>query len=75
MKSTEQHWVSTVEAAEILGVSDVWVIKLISEGTLEAFRLNGRAWCVSRESVEKQSGVYNSQKTRGRGRPRRGLAS
>ena len=44
-------WISVPVAAEMLGCTDVWVIKMVQAGTLEGFRLNGRAWAVSRKSV------------------------
>lgn len=51
-------WISVPQAAEMLGCTDVWVIRLIRNGTLDAFRLSGRAWAVSRESVEKNLREY-----------------
>ena len=64
------EWISTTEAAEILGVSDVWVLKLIAQNELKAFRLSGRAWAIERSSVEKNLENYLGQTTRGKGRPR-----
>lgn len=54
----QPDWVSVPTAAEMLGCTDVWVIKMIQNGTLEAFRLSGRAWAVKRESVEKNLREY-----------------
>lgn len=54
----EQDWVSVPVAAEMLGCSDVWVIRMIQNGALEGFRLSGRAWAVSRKSVEKNRDEY-----------------
>lgn len=54
----EPDWVSVPVAAEMLGCTDVWVIRLIRNGSLEAFRLSGRAWAVKRESVEKNLREY-----------------
>lgn len=51
-------WVSVPVAAEMLGCSDVWVIRMIQRGDLEGFRLSGRAWAVSRKSVEKNVKDY-----------------
>jgi excisionase family DNA binding protein len=45
------EWISVPVAAELLGCTDVWVIRLIHDGKLEGFRLNGRAWAVKRASV------------------------
>ena len=53
-----QEWMSVPEAAEALGCTDVWILKLITRKDLEAFRLNGRAWAVSRKSVEKNLDEY-----------------
>lgn len=57
-KDSKPDWVSVPVAAEMLGCTDVWVIRLIRNGTLEAFRLSGRAWAVNRESVEKNLDKY-----------------
>ena len=46
------EWISVPKAAEMLGCTDVWVIKLIKAGTLKGFKLSGRAWAVGRKSVE-----------------------
>lgn len=51
-------WVSVPRAAEMLGCSEVWVVKLIRNGTLEGFKLSQRAWAVRRESVEKNLKEY-----------------
>jgi excisionase family DNA binding protein len=48
-------------AAELLGCTDVWVIKMISRGDLEGFKLSGRAWAVKRTSVEKNVREYLSR--------------
>jgi excisionase family DNA binding protein len=52
------EWISVPIAAELLGCTDVWVIKMIQRGDLEGFRLSGRAWAVSRKSVEKNVQEY-----------------
>jgi hypothetical protein len=54
----EPDWISVPRAAEILGCTDVWVIRMISRGDLEGFRLSGRAWAVSLESVKKNRAEY-----------------
>lgn len=54
----EPEWISVPQAAEILGCSDVWVIRMIQNGDLEGFRLSGRAWAVSRKSVAKNLEEY-----------------
>lgn len=55
---TATEWISVPAAAEMLGCTDVWCIKMIQNGTLEGFRLNGRAWAVSRKSVAKNLKEY-----------------
>jgi excisionase family DNA binding protein len=54
-------WISVPVAAELLGCTDVWVIKMISRGDLEGFKLSGRAWAVKRTSVEKNVREYLSR--------------
>lgn len=51
-------WISVPKAAELLGCTDVWVIKMIQRGDLEGFRLSGRAWAVSKKSVDKNLQEY-----------------
>lgn len=69
MSKPQPEWISVPEACEILGVSDVWVLKLIHANELEGFKLSGRAWAVSRKSVEKNAAEYAKQNRR-TGRPR-----
>jgi excisionase family DNA binding protein len=52
------EWISVPKAAELLGCTDVWVIRLIHRGDIEGFRLSGRAWAVNRKSVEKNVQDY-----------------
>jgi excisionase family DNA binding protein len=52
------EWISVPVAAEMLGCTDVWVIKMIRNGSLEGFRLSGRAWAVSRKSVQRNLKDY-----------------
>lgn len=52
------EWISVPKAAELLGCTDVWVIRMVRAGTLEGFRLSGRAWAVSKKSVEKNLRDY-----------------
>ena len=65
-----KEWVSVPVAAEMLGCSDVWVIRMIQRGELEGFRLSGRAWAVKRAAVEKNACEYNSRDPSCAGRPR-----
>lgn len=52
------EYMSVPAAAEMMGCTDVWVIRLLKAGQLEGFRLNGRAWAVKRSSVEKNVQEY-----------------
>lgn len=64
------EYVSVPRAAELLGCTDVWVLKLLKDGTLEGFRLNGRAWAVKRESLEKNLKEYLTRPASQAGRKR-----
>lgn len=46
------------DAAEYLGCSEQWVRKLISENKLSA-RLHGRAWVVSKASLDRHIAKRN----------------
>ncbi|MBO7674778.1 MAG: DNA-binding protein [Atopobiaceae bacterium] len=63
----EKTFMSTSEAARILGITPQRVTQLIAQGTLEAARV-GRTWIVSPESVERRI-RHSSSKG---GRPKRG---
>ena len=63
------EWISVPDAAELLGCTDVWVIKMIQRGDLEGFRLSGRAWAVSKASVVKNAAEYEQREAQA-GRPR-----
>lgn len=54
-------FVSVPVAAEMLGCTDVWVIRMIDRGDLDAFRLSGRAWAVRRASVLKNRREYEDR--------------
>jgi hypothetical protein len=60
-------FVSTNEAAVIIGVSRIRVIQMLYEGELEGEKLNKRAWAVVRKSAEKVAGRKYTT-----GRPRSG---
>jgi hypothetical protein len=49
-------FVSTNEAAAIIGVSRIRVIQMLHEGELQGEKLNQRAWAVVRKSAEKAAG-------------------
>jgi excisionase family DNA binding protein len=68
------EWISVPDAAELLGCTDVWVIKMIHRGDLEGFRLSGRAWAVSKKSVEKNVRDYLERDPTLAGRKRSKLA-
>jgi hypothetical protein len=68
------EWVSVPVAAELLGCSDVWVIKMVQRGDLEGFKLSNRAWAVSRRSVEKNLREYLERDPSLAGRKRSKLA-
>jgi excisionase family DNA binding protein len=68
------EWISVPDAAELLGCTDVWVIKMISRGDLEGFKLSGRAWAVKRTSVEKNVREYLARDPSLAGRKRSKLA-
>jgi len=46
-------YVSTSEAADIIGVSRIRVIQMLHDGDLEGEKINQRAWAVVRKSAEK----------------------
>ena len=71
-KATE--WISVPKAAEMMGCTDVWVLRLIKRGHLEGFQLNGRAWAVSRAAVAKNIEEHAQRDPTQAGRPRSRLA-
>lgn len=72
-RSPQPEWISVPQAAELMGCSDVWVIRLIRLGQLEGFRLSGRAWAVKRSAVEKNASEYLKRGS-AVGRPRSKMA-
>lgn len=66
---------SVPDASALMGCSDVWVIKMIRSGGLEGFRLSGRAWAVSRKSVQKSIDEYQQRNPSRPGRKREGSQS
>ena len=71
---SKPEWISVPVAAQMLGCTDVWCIKMIQSGTLEGFRLNGRAWAVNRKSVAKNLREYLERDPALSGRKRSKLA-
>lgn len=72
--SKQPEWMSVPAAAKRLGCSDVWVIRMIHAGTLEGFRLSGRAWAVSRAAVERNLKEYMERDPTLAGRKRSGMS-
>jgi excisionase family DNA binding protein len=62
-----ESFISVQEAARVIGVTDAWIIKMIKRNDLLGFRLNGKAWALSRASVENNRKEYESGHV---GRPR-----
>jgi len=65
-----QEWISVPEASEVLGCTDVWIIKMIQRGELEGFKLSGRAWAVKRSSVDANLKQYLARDPSSSGRKR-----
>ncbi len=70
VKEKVPDYLSVPVAAQVLGCTDVWVIRMIQDGRLEGFRLNGRAWAVKRSSVEKNKDEYLNRAPSAAGRKR-----
>lgn len=64
-----RKWVSVPEACEIVCVTDGMIARMLADGRLNGFRLNERAWAVSRESCERNIAEYLANPNTG-GRPR-----
>ena len=47
-----KNWITTAEAAALLGVTSSYVVKLIHNGIFEARKLNNRLLLVNRQSLE-----------------------
>ena len=67
-----EQWVSVQEAARIMGVTEVWVLRRLNAGDLPGFKINQKAWCVSLKACVSDVSDYNrSRRAGGRvGRPR-----
>jgi excisionase family DNA binding protein len=63
-----ESFISVQEAAKVMGVTDAWVIKMIKKKDLIGYRLNGKAWAISRASVENNNKQYQKGHV---GRPRK----
>jgi excisionase family DNA binding protein len=53
---TVGKYVSTTEAAEIIGVSRTRVIQLLGAGELKGEKINARAWLIERQEAERVAG-------------------
>ena len=70
-KEMKQVYFSVPEAAEKLGCSRTWVLKLLNEGELEGWKVNAKAWAVEPKSLAQNLKRYRlRQKNKCRGRPR-----
>ena len=60
-------YVSTSEAAEIIGVTRTRIIQMLGDGDLPGEKINSRAWLIERKEAEKVANLaYRT------GRPRSG---
>lgn len=64
------EWIGVPEAADRLGCTQTWVLKLIARGDLEAFRLSAKAWAISAAAVEKNLRDYLARDATAAGRKR-----
>jgi hypothetical protein len=62
--------ISVTEAAEILGLTDTWVRKLVRCGSLRGKILTRTCYVVSLSDARKNWERYRSRATSGAGRPR-----
>ena len=66
-----RDYVSVPEAADFLGCSRTWVLRLLNEGTLPGFKLSEKAWAVDKQALNKNLKDYiDRQKSHSPGRPR-----
>jgi hypothetical protein len=63
------RYVSVPQACQIVCVTDGMIGRMLLRGDLDGFRLNSKAWAVSRASCEKNIREYLADPGRG-GRPR-----
>lgn len=64
------NYVSVPDACEICHVTDAAVMRWLRKGTLDGFRLNGKAWAVLRSSAEKEFRDYLARPSHIAGRKR-----
>jgi hypothetical protein len=66
-----QDFVSVPEAADFLGCSKTWVLKLLNSGSLKGFKLNEKAWAVDKQCLNENLKEYiKRQHDHQKGRPR-----
>jgi excisionase family DNA binding protein len=53
-----RKWVSVPQACDIVCVTDGMIGRMLVDGRLDGFRLNNKAWAVSRASCEKNIEEY-----------------
>lgn len=64
------NYVSVPDACEICHVTDGAIVRWLNKGTLDGFRLNGKAWAVLRSSAEKEFREYLERPSHVAGRKR-----
>jgi len=47
-----KKWITVTEAAELIGVTNSYVTRLLADGRVKGERFHGRAWLVDRKSAE-----------------------
>ena len=52
------RYLTVPEVCEVLGVTDSYVVRLISRGILPAIRLNGKAWAVDAKATKANAKEY-----------------
>ncbi len=65
------EWLTTGQAAELLGVSRSTIVRYIEAGTLDARRLPGGHWRIHRSAAEKLLGDDSESRDDGRTAPAR----
>lgn len=68
-------WISVPEACDVACVTDGMVIRMLVDGRLSGFRLNPKAWAVSRASAEQNYREALEQRGSKKGQPRQFGAS
>lgn len=67
----KQTHCSVPKAAELLGCSKTWVLKLLRNGKIKGFKINEKAWCVEIKGLKDNVKKYLKRvRDGGKGRPR-----